>query len=116
MAGSDEGRLPGEGRLTKEEWDDLEPLLAEADRVAHERFMESPAAKSLTEEGDRAKVGRPTPGYLLLQRLREIGDQAAIRLFRAVEMYHHELTRGDITVAFLRGKEIGRREAEAKEG
>ena len=103
MAGS------GEARLTKEEWDDLEPLLAEADKLAHERFMASPAAKSLVEEGDR------TPGYLLLQRLKEVGDQAAIRLFRAVEMYHHELTRGDITVAFLRGKEMGRQEAEAKE-
>ncbi len=34
MAGSDEGRLPGEARLTKEEWDELEPLLAEADRLA----------------------------------------------------------------------------------
>jgi len=90
------------GRLTKEEWDDLEPLLAEADKAAHERFMRSPAAKALLQESDN------TPGYQLLQRLKEIDDRTAVQLFRAVEMYHHEVTRADITVAFLRGKEIGR--------
>jgi len=92
------------GRLTKEEWEDLEPLLAAADRGAHERFMRSPEATSLLGETDK------TPGYLLLQRLTELNDHTAIRLFRAVEMYHHELTRADITAAFLRGKELGRAE------
>jgi len=97
------------GRLTKEEWDDLEPLLATADKTAHQRFMQTPAAESLLE--DREK----TPGYQLLQRLKEINDQAAIRLFRAVEMYHHEVSRADIIAAFLRGKEAGRAETGAKE-
>ena len=99
------------GRLTKEEWDDLEPLLAAADKATHERFMQSSAAKSLLGEG-----GDEGPGYLLLQRLKETNDQDAIRLFRATEMYYHELTRGDITVAFLRGKEVGRGGAEGKKG
>jgi len=89
------------GRLTKDEWDALEPLLAAADKAAHEQFMRSPAAKSLLEGSDE------TPGYQLLQRLKELNDQTAVRLFRAVEMYHHELTRADITAAFLRGKEVG---------
>jgi hypothetical protein len=40
--------------------------------------------------------------------LREINDAETVRLFRAVEMYYHELTRADITAAFLRGKEVGR--------
>ena len=89
------------GRLTKDEWDALEPLLAAADKAAHERCRGSPAAKSRLQESDE------TPGYQLLQRLKELNDQTAVRLFRAVEMYHHELTRADITAAFLRGKEVG---------
>ncbi len=51
----------------------------------------------------------------ILQRLKETNDQDAVRLFRATEMYYHELTRGDITVAFLRGREVGRVGAEGKE-
>jgi hypothetical protein len=94
------------GRLTKEEWDDLEPLLAEADKATHQRFMSSPEAKSLLgEEQDRS------PGYVLLQRLKETNDQDSVRLFRAMEMYHHELTRADIAAAFLRGKEVGAKES-----
>jgi hypothetical protein len=92
-------------RLTKEQWDDLEPLLAAADRAAHDRFMRSPEAASLLADPDK------TPGYLLLQRLKELNDPAAIKLFRAVEMYHHEIMRGEITAAFLRGRELGRAEA-----
>ncbi|MFB3881024.1 MAG: hypothetical protein ACE149_07155 [Armatimonadota bacterium] len=87
------------GRLTKEEWDDLEPLLAEADRQTHERFVQSPEAQSLI--GDEQN----SPGYLLLQRLKELNDETAIKLFRAAEMYHHEITRADITVAYLAGKQ-----------
>lgn len=94
-------------RLTKDEWDALEPLLAEADKVAHQRFMESPAAKALLMDSQK------TPGYQLLQRLKELEDEAAIQLFRAVEMYHHELTRADIIVAFLRGRDVGRAESGA---
>jgi hypothetical protein len=87
------------GRLTKEEWDNLEPLLAEADKITHERFVQSPAAQALTGAADK------TPGYLLLQRLKELNDEVAIKLFRASEMYHHEITRADITVAYLAGKQ-----------
>lgn len=95
-----------EGRLTKEEWDDLEPRLAEADRLVHEQFTRSPEARSLMGDTDK------TPGYLLLQRLKELNDEAATKLFRATEMYHHEITRADISVAFRRGKELGRAQAE----
>ena len=91
-------------RLSKEEWDDLEPRLVKAEREAHERFMASPEARKLIPETEK------TPGYLLLQKLRETDDAETIRLFRAMEMYYHELTRADITIAFLRGKEAGRAE------
>lgn len=93
----------GADRLTKEEWDDLEPRLAAAERAAHARYMASPEAQELLGGTDH------TPGYLLLQRLKELNDQQAIKLFRAMEMYHHELTRADISVAYLRGKEAGTR-------
>jgi len=89
------------GRLTKEEWDDLEPRLAQAERAAHERYMRSPETRSLVGETDK------TPGYLLLQRLKERDDTEAVKLFHAVEMYHHELSRADIAAAFLRGRELG---------
>jgi hypothetical protein len=93
------------GRLTKEEWDDLEAHLVGAENAVHTQFMESAEAKELMGETDK------TPGYLLLHRLRELNDGEAVRLFRAVEMYHHELSRADIAAAYLRGKEVGRREA-----
>jgi hypothetical protein len=92
------------GRLTKEEWDDLEPRLAKADRDTHERFVSGAEAKSLLGDTDK------TPGFLLLQRLKELGDETAVKLFRAAEMYHHEITRADIGLAYLRGKEVGRAE------
>jgi hypothetical protein len=91
-------------RLTKEEWGDLESRLVEAENTAHTQFMANSEAKKLMGETDK------TPGYLLLQRLRELGDKQAVDLFRAVEMYHHELSRADIAAAYLRGKEVGRRE------
>jgi len=90
------------GRLTKDEWESLEPLLSEADRLAHEQFMVSPAAQALMGDTDKS------PGYLLLQRLKELDDEAAVKLFRAAEMYHHEITRADITAAYLEGKRAGR--------
>jgi len=93
------------GRLTKEEWEDLESHLVDAEGAAHRQFMGSQTAKELMGDTDK------TPGYLLLQRLRELSDPQAIRLFRAVEMYHHELSRADIAAAYLRGKEAGRNEA-----
>jgi hypothetical protein len=93
-------------RLSRQEWQDLEPLLAAADRATHEGFLRNPEAAALM--GESAK----TPGYLLLEHLKELGDDAAVRLFRAMEMYHHEITRADITAAYLRGKELGRAERE----
>jgi hypothetical protein len=94
------------GRLTKEEWDDLEPILAEADRVAHENFMSSPETKALL--GD----SKQSPGLVLLQHLKKIGDEEAVKLFRATEMYHHEITRADIGAAYVRGKHVGRARAD----
>jgi hypothetical protein len=91
------------GRITKEEWDALEPYLAEADKAAHEGFIASPEAQAIIGVTDT------TPGYLLLQRLKELNDAAAIALFRAVEMYHHEITRADIAAAYLAGKAAGQK-------
>jgi 5'-3' exonuclease len=95
------------GRLTKEEWDDLEPILSKADRVAHENFMSSPETKALLGDSDKS------PGFILLQHLKKIGDEEAVKLLRAAEMYYHEITRADITAAYLRGKAAGRAEAVA---
>jgi hypothetical protein len=96
------------GRLTKDEWDRLEPLLSEADNAVHAHFIASPAAHALLGSSDKS------PGYLLLQRLKELNDEAAIKLFRATEMYHHEITRADITAAYLEGKRAGRARCCAK--
>jgi hypothetical protein len=89
-------------RLTKEEWDDLEPRLVEAERSAHEHFMQSAETQAVMAGSDK------TPGYLLLQRLKQLNDPTVVQLFRAMEMYHHEITRADIAVAFTRGKEVGK--------
>jgi len=75
-----------------------------AEREAHDRFMASPEAGKIIRDKEK------TPGYLLLQRLRQGDDEEAVRLFRAMEMYYHELTRADIAAAYLRGKEVGRTE------
>ena len=89
-------------RLTKEEWDALEPRLEHAERTAHGLFMQNAETQALLGGVEH------TPGYVLLQHLKGQNDQTAIRLFRAVEMYHHELTRANIAAAFLYGKEMGR--------
>jgi hypothetical protein len=96
-------------RVSKEEWDALEPRLAAAERVAHDTFMNSADTRQLLPGPEF------TPGYLLLQRLKEAGDQEGIRLFRAMEMYHHELTRADISAAFLYGKSVGNSKTAAPE-
>lgn len=88
-------------RLTKEEWADLEPRLKEAERIAHDGYMASEEVRALVGDSDR------TPPYLLLQHLRALKDEDAVRLFRATEMYYHELTRADIAAAFVRGREVG---------
>lgn len=89
-------------RMTQEEWKDLEPRLAAAERVAHDEYVRGEEVAEFTGGGEH------TPGYVLLQHLKASGDQEGIRLFRAVEMYHHEIARADINAAFMRGKEIGR--------
>jgi hypothetical protein len=91
-------------RLTKEQWDDLEPRLAGAERAAHQHFMQSPETQAVMGASEN------TPGYLLLQRLKALNDPAAVQLFRALEMYYHEITRADIAAAYLRGKEVGQSE------
>ena len=88
-------------RLTKEEWDDLEPRLVDAESAAHEHFMQSAETQAVTGASES------TPGHLLLQRLKQLDDPAVVQLFRAMEMYHHEITRADIAVAYARGKEVG---------
>jgi hypothetical protein len=88
-------------RMTEQEWADLEPRLAAAERAAHDEYMANEGVAALTGGSEF------TPGYLLLQRLKTANDQEGIRLFRAMEMYHHEITRADISAAFLRGREIG---------
>ncbi len=85
--------------LTAEEWEDLEPRLAAAERAAHEAFMATEEMAALGAGGEF------TPGYLLLQRLKDMDDQEAIHLFRLMEMYHHEITRADIAAAYLRARE-----------
>ena len=87
--------------LTKEEWQDLEPYLVEAEAHARAEYLATEQAKALL--GERQE----TPGYLLLQRLKERGDEEGVRLFRAAEMYQHELVRHDLAVAYLRGKQVG---------
>jgi hypothetical protein len=86
-------------QMTTEEWEDLEPRLAAAERAAHDEFMATDEVRELTGGAEF------TPGYLLLQRLKLLKDPEAIRFFRAMEMYHHELTRADINAAFQRGRE-----------
>ena len=83
--------------LTKDEWDDLEPYLVSAEEHGREEWLAS------TDLADK----ETTPGALLLRRLRELGDEEAIRLFRAAETYQHELTRHDLAVAYLRGRQVG---------
>ena len=90
-------------RVTKEEWEMIEPRLAAAERVAHDEYMSDP---EVVETLGGAEF---TPGYLLLQHLKAANDQKGIKLFRVMEMYHHEITRADIAAAYLLGKSTGER-------
>ena len=87
--------------LTKEEWDDLEPLLRQAEQHAHEEYFAQEAPRALLPDAE------VTPGCLLLRRLVASGDQEAVALFRAAEMYFHELSRHGYAAAYLRGKQVG---------
>lgn len=90
--------------LTKEEWDDLEPLLVEAERHAHDEYLTQEAPLEL-------RGAESSPGGLLLRRLIASGDREALALFRAAEMYFHELSRHGYAAAYLRGKQVGGEEA-----
>ena len=95
--------------LTKEEWQELEPYLAEAEEKAREEFFASPQA------GEVLGDSRETPGYHLLKRLKAKEEVEAVQLFRLAELYQHEMTRADIAAAFLRGLRLGKERA-ASEG
>lgn len=86
--------------LSQEEWAKLEPLLQEAEAHAHEEFFASPHAQDLLRGGSSE-----TPGNILLRYLKEHEDETAVRLFRAMELYNHELVRHDLAVAYHLGKE-----------
>jgi hypothetical protein len=85
--------------LTEEQWAVLEPLMQEAETHAHEEFFASHLTKDLLREGSQE-----TPGNILLRYLKERGDETAIRLFRAMELYNHEIVRHDLAVAFHLGQ------------
>jgi len=102
--------MPDQDRLTKEQWQDLEPYLARAEEKAREEFRASEQARALPADS------RETPGYHLLKRLKESGDPELTRLFHLVELYQHEMTRADIAAAFLRGFQLGRERRDTDSG
>jgi len=85
--------------LTEQEWACLEPLLRQAEGHAHAEFFAGQAAKDLLREGSQE-----TPGNILLRYLKERGDDTGVRLFRAMELYQHELVRHDLAAAYHLGK------------
>jgi hypothetical protein len=91
--------------LTREEWEDLEPLLRQAEQHAHEEYVSQEAPAGMLPDADA------TPGGLLLRRLIARGDAESVALFRAAEMYFHELSRHGYATAYLRGKQVGGGEA-----
>ena len=91
--------------LTHEEWADLEPLLHQAEQHAHDEYFTQEAPSGLRAHPEA------TPGGLLLRRLIAQGDQESVALFRAAEMYFHELSRHGYAAAYLRGKQLGGEEA-----
>ncbi len=94
-------------RMTEEEWKRLEPLLVEAEKQGREEYFQS-------GPGDPARP--EDPGTFLLRHLIRRGDAEGVVLFRAVEMYFHELSRKGYMAAFTLGKQSsgGEREAEAR--
>jgi hypothetical protein len=87
--------------LTHEEWADLEPLLLQAEKHAHKEYFAQEAPPGLLPDAETS------PGGLLLRHLIARGDEEAVALFRAAEMYFHELSRHGYAAAYLRGKEVG---------
>jgi len=88
--------------LTQQEWEHLEPRLSAAEAHAHEEFFETEEAQALLGD-DRA-----TPGSRLLRLLLQSGNDEAVAVFRAMEMYNHELTRHGYAAALRLGVEMGK--------
>lgn len=84
--------------LTQQEWEELEPRLAAAEAHAHDEFFEMEEARALLGED------RTTPGARLLRLLLQGGNEEAVALFRAAEMYNHELTRHGYAAAYRGGR------------
>jgi len=91
-----------EFHLTQAEWEALEPRLASAEAHAHDEFFEMEEARALLGEHRRA------PGTRLLRLLLQSGNDEAVALFRAAEMYNHELTRHGYAAAYRLGKEAAK--------
>ncbi len=85
--------------LTQQEWEALELRLAAAEAHAHDEFFAMDEAKAFLGED------RTTPGARLLRLLLQSGDDQAVALFRAAEMYNHELTRHGYAAAYHCGCE-----------
>jgi len=84
--------------LTEEQWSALEPKLQEAEHHAHLEFFSGEMAKDLLRGGSE-----DTPGTILLRYLKDRKDETGVRLLRAAELYHHELMRHDLAIAFNLG-------------
>lgn len=91
--------------MTEEEWKQLEPMLVEAEHQGHDEYFQEQQA------GDKEREG---PGALLLRHLMRRGDAEAVILFRAVEMYQHELTRKGYAAAFRLGQRASSRKGKAE--
>lgn len=93
-------------RMDKEDWEKLEPLLVEAEREGHREYF--------AEHG--GEEGTESPGALLLRHLMRRGDAEGLILFRAVEMYFHELSRKGYAAAYMLGKQSGKSKGKAEAG
>ena len=92
--------MPDDFHLVQEEWEDLEPRLAAAEAHAHEEFFEMEETQAILGED------RTTPGARLLRLLLQAGNEQAVALFRAAEMYNHELTRHGYAAAYHCGMDV----------
>ena len=83
--------------LMQREWEDLEPRLAAAEAHAHNEFFEMAEMQAVLGED------RTTPGARLLRLLLQSDNEEAVALFRAAELYNHELTRHGYAAAYRCG-------------
>jgi len=91
--------MADEFHLAQEQWEQLEPRLAAAEAHAHGEFFEMEDMRDVLG-GDRT-----TPGLRLLRLLLQGGDDEAVALFRAAEIYNHELTRHGYAAAYRCGSD-----------